>query len=112
VRWRNIVSDICARLPLPGSLAWGARQGKFGADLRTSALLGRPSVQSVHDKYPFAMEDGGRLAPMAAGLVDRLAILVVVCPFLGMGVANSRSLHCDTYVRMQHFMRRYTFVPF
>ena len=48
---------ICARLPLPGSLALGAQHGKFNADLRTSALLGTPSVQSVHDYYPFALED-------------------------------------------------------
>jgi hypothetical protein len=38
------------------------------------------------------MEDGGRLAPMAAELVDRLAILVVVRRFHGMGVADSRCL--------------------
>jgi Na+(H+)/acetate symporter ActP len=38
------------------------------------------------------MEDGGRLAPMAAELVDRLAILVVVRRFHGMGAADSRSL--------------------
>jgi hypothetical protein len=35
---------------------------------------------------PFAMEDGGRLVPMAAELVDRLAILVVVRRFPGMVV--------------------------
>jgi hypothetical protein len=84
--------------------------GKLDADLRTSALLGTPSVKSIHDYYPFAMEDGGRLAPMAAELVDRLAILVVVCRFLGMGAADSRSLRSDTYVRMQHFVRRNTHV--
>jgi hypothetical protein len=38
------VSHIGARLPLPGSLALGAQQGKLDADLRTSALLGTPSV--------------------------------------------------------------------
>jgi hypothetical protein len=32
------------------------------------------------------MEDGGRLAPVAVELVDRLAILVVVRRFHGMGV--------------------------
>jgi hypothetical protein len=58
------------------------------------------------------MEDGGRLAPMAAELVDRLSILVVVCRFPGMGAADSRSLRSDNYVRMQHFVRRSTFVPF
>jgi hypothetical protein len=62
---------ICARLPLPGNLALGAQQGKLDGDLRTSALLGTPSFQSVHDHYPFALEDGGRLAPIAAELVDR-----------------------------------------
>jgi hypothetical protein len=47
---------------------------KLDADLRNYALLGTPSVQSIHDYYPFGMEDGGRLAPMAAELVYRLAI--------------------------------------
>jgi hypothetical protein len=58
------------------------------------------------------MEDGGRLAPMAAELVDRLAILLVVRRFLGMGVAGSRSLRSDNYVRLHHFVRRTTHVPF
>jgi hypothetical protein len=90
----------------------GSQQGKLDADLRTSALLGTPSVQSVHDYYPFAMEDGGRLAPMAAELVDRLVILVAVRRFPGVGAADSRSLRSDSYVRMQHFDRRSAFVPF
>lgn len=101
-----------ARLPLHGSLALGAQEGELDVDLRTSALLGTPSVQSVHDYYPFAMEDGGRLAPMAAELVDRLAILVAVRRFPGMGAADSRSLRSDSYVRMQHFVRRSTSLPF
>jgi hypothetical protein len=79
---------------------------------RTSALLGTPSVHSIHDYYPFAMEDGGRLAPMAAELVYRLAILVAVRRFPGMGAADSRSLRSESYVRMQHFVRRSTYVPF
>jgi hypothetical protein len=58
------------------------------------------------------MEDGGRLAPMAAELVNRLAILGDVRRFHGMGAADSRSLRCDSYVRMQHFIRRSTSVPF
>jgi hypothetical protein len=45
-------------------------------------LFGTPSVQLIHDYYPFAMEDMGRLAPMAAELVDRLAVLVAVRRFL------------------------------
>jgi hypothetical protein len=72
------VPHIGARRPLPGNLALGGHHCKLDADLRTSALLGTPSVQSAHDYYPFAMEDGGRLAPMAAELVDRLAILVAI----------------------------------
>jgi hypothetical protein len=90
----------------------GAQQGKLDADLRTSALLATPSVQSVHDYYPFAMEDGGRLAPMAAELVDRLSILVAVRRFPGMGAGDSRSLRSESYVRMQHFVRLSTSVPF
>jgi hypothetical protein len=49
---------------------------------------------------------------MAADLVDRLAILVAVRRFPGMSTAGSRSLCSDSYVRMQHFVRGYTFVPF
>jgi hypothetical protein len=74
-------------------------------------LLGTPSVQSIHDFYPFAMEDGGRLAPKTAELVDRLAILVPFRRFHGMGIADSCSLRSHNYVRMQHFVRRYTYVP-
>jgi hypothetical protein len=48
------------------------------------------------------MEDGGRLAPMAAKLVDRLAILVDVRRFPCMGAADSRSLRSESYVSMQH----------
>jgi hypothetical protein len=49
---------------------------------------------------------------MAAELVDRLAILVVVRRFHGMDATGSRSLRSDSYVRMQHFVRRYTYVLF
>jgi hypothetical protein len=90
----------------------GAQHGKLDADLCIFALLGTLLVQSIHDYYPFAMEDGGRFAPMADELVDRLAILVATRRFLGTGAANSRSLRSDSYVRMQHFVRRTTFVPF
>jgi hypothetical protein len=34
------------------------------------------------------MEDGGRLGPMAAEIADRLAIMVAVRRFRGMGVAD------------------------
>jgi hypothetical protein len=111
-RTNTNVPRINARLPLPGSLTLGAQHGKIDADLRTFVLLGTPSVHSVHHYYPFAMEDGGRLAPMADELVDRMAIWVVVRRFRGMGDADSRSLRSDKYVRMQHFVRRTTYVPF
>jgi hypothetical protein len=111
-RTNTNVPRTCARFPLHGSLALGAQHGKLDADLRTCALLGTPSVQSIHDYYPFAMEDGGRLAPMAVELVDRLAILVAVRRFPGKGAADSRSLRSDSYVRMQHFVRRTAYVPF
>jgi hypothetical protein len=58
-RTNTNVPHLGARLPLQGSLALGAQHGKLDADLRTSALLGTPLVQSVHDYYPFALEDGG-----------------------------------------------------
>jgi hypothetical protein len=53
------------------------------------------------------MEDGGRLAHMAAKLVDRLAILVAVRRFHGMGFVDSRSLRFANYVTstvMQHYI--------
>jgi hypothetical protein len=80
--------------------------GKLDADLRASTLPSTPSVQSVHDYYPFALEDAGQLAPMAVELVDRMAILVMaVRRFSCMGVADSRSLRSNNYVCMQHFVR-------
>jgi hypothetical protein len=38
--------------------------------------------------------------------------LVAIRRFLGMHAADSRSLRCDSYVRMQNSVRRYTQVPF
>jgi hypothetical protein len=43
-RTNTNVPRISARLALPGSLALGAQHGKLDADLRTSPLLGTPSV--------------------------------------------------------------------
>jgi hypothetical protein len=43
------------------------------------------------------MDEGGRVAPMAAELVDRLSILVAVHRFLGTGAADSRSLQFENY---------------
>jgi hypothetical protein len=102
-RTNTNVPRVDTRLPLSGNLASGAHHNKLDADLRTSAVLGTPSVPSVHDYYPFALEDGGRLAPMANKLADRLVILVAVRRFHGMGAANSRSLRFDSYVPMSHF---------
>jgi hypothetical protein len=45
-------------------------------------------------------------------LVDRLATSVATCRFPGIGAADSRSLRFDSCVRMQHFVRRSTCVPF
>jgi MoxR-like ATPase len=104
-RTNTNVPRIGARLPLPASLKLGAKHGKLDAELRTYALLGMSSVQSVHDYYPFALEDGGRLAPMAAEFADRMAILVAIRRFPGKGAADSRSSRIDNYVRMQHLVR-------
>jgi hypothetical protein len=49
---------------------------------------------------------------MATKLIDRLAILVEVRRFRGMGGTESRSLRFNSYVRMQHFVRISTYVPF
>jgi hypothetical protein len=71
------------------------------------------SLYAIHDYYPFALEDEGRLAPTAVELVDRLAISVAVRRFPSMGSADSRSLQSivmlfaiDSFVRMRHFVRR------
>jgi hypothetical protein len=111
-RTNTNVPRSSAHLPLPGSFALGAQHGKLDADFRTFALLSTSSVQSVHDYYPLALEDGGRLAPMAVELVDRMANLVAVRRFHGICAADSRYLRCDNYVRRQHFVRRTTYVPF
>jgi hypothetical protein len=55
---------------------------------------------------------GGWLAPMAVDLVDRMATLVVVRRFPGMGDVSSPSLRLDNYLRMHYFVRRSTYVPF
>jgi hypothetical protein len=82
-----------ASLPLPSSMAMRAQQAKMDVGLRTSSSLGTSSIQSVHDYYPFALEDGGRLVfAMAVDLVDRLGILVAFRRFPSMGAADSRSL--------------------
>jgi hypothetical protein len=111
-RTNTNVPRIGARFSLPSSLTLGAHHGILDADLCTSALLGTPLVQSIHGYYPFAMEDGDRLPPMTAELVDRMAILVALRSFPGMGAADSRSLRFDGYVHMQHFVRRTTYFPF
>jgi hypothetical protein len=46
-RTNTNVPRIVAHLPLPDSLALGSWHGKLDADLRTSVLLGTPSVQSI-----------------------------------------------------------------
>jgi hypothetical protein len=73
-----------------------AHHGKLDAGLGIFALLGTPSVQSIHDYYPFAIENGGRLAPTMAGeLVDRpvfwwlfVASLAWVLPTLALCVVT------------------------
>jgi hypothetical protein len=49
---------------------------------------------------------------MAVELVDHLAILVAIHRFPCMCAADSRSLRSYMYVRMPHFVRRTTYVPF
>jgi hypothetical protein len=39
-------------------------------------------------------------------------IAMLFCRFHGMGAADYRSLRFDSYARMQHFVRRTTYVPF
>jgi hypothetical protein len=53
------------------------------------------------------------MAPMAVeSLVDRMAILVTIRRFFGMGQdADSHSLRFESYVGVQHFVRRSTYVP-
>jgi hypothetical protein len=48
-----------------------------------------------------ALEDGGRLDPIAVDLLDRLAIIAAVRRYPNMGAADSRSLGYDErYTRM------------
>jgi hypothetical protein len=101
-RTNTNVHRIGARLSLPGSLALGAQHGK----LEAWHAFGSKRLRCLD--YPFAFEDGGRSAPMATELVDRMAILVAICRFLDMGAGDSRSLRYDNYVLLQHFVRRTT----
>jgi hypothetical protein len=95
-RTNSSVPDVGASLPLFDSLAMGTQQAKLDVDLRASSSLGTHSVMSVHDYHPFALGDGGRLAPKAVYLVDRLAILTVIRRFPSMGAADSRSLRYES----------------
>jgi hypothetical protein len=47
--YSNVPHTGGARHSLSDNLALGAKQDRLDADLHTSALLGTPSVQSVHD---------------------------------------------------------------
>jgi hypothetical protein len=80
-RTNSNVPVVGGPLPLLGSLALGAQQSKLDSDIHTSSSLGTPSILIVHDYNPFAFEDGDRPAPMAAELVDRLAIWAEVRRF-------------------------------
>jgi hypothetical protein len=104
----NVPHIYSARLPLLGSLALGAQHGKLDADLRTSVCLAHLRCSRSMTTIPSLKRRGARLAPMAAQLVDRLAILVAVRRFPSMGGAHSRSLRSHSCVRMQHFVRRST----
>jgi hypothetical protein len=93
------VPQIYDRLPISRSFTLEGQRGKLDANLRTP-------------RYPFAPEDGGRLAPMAAELIDRFAILVAIRRFPSIGAADARLLRSNSYVRRQHYVRRSTCVPF
>jgi hypothetical protein len=64
-RTNSNLPAVGAPLPLHGSFVLGVQQAKRDADIRTPSYLGTPSIQTVHDYHPFALEDGGQLAPMA-----------------------------------------------
>jgi hypothetical protein len=91
-----------ASLPLPRGLAMGTQQAKLDVDMcaSSSSLSSTPPNPSVHDYYPFALEDGGRMTPMAVDLVDRLAIMVAGRRFPSMGAADSRSLRPKSDARV------------
>jgi hypothetical protein len=94
-----------ARLPLPSSLALGAQHVKLDVDLHTFALLGTPSIQSVHDCYPFSLsKDWGPLAPMAVELDDSLANFVAFLRFPCMDAADSRSWRSYSYFLFVHLL--------
>jgi len=93
------------RRRVPGALGLAAQQKKFDRDVRASACAGTPPLHTVHDYYPFAVEDGGRLAPLACELLDRLAILVALRRFPGFGAHVARSLRSESFLRMKKFVR-------
>jgi hypothetical protein len=57
---------VGAPLPLFANLAVGSQQAKLDDDIRTSPSLSTPSIQIVHEYYPLALRDGGRMAAVAA----------------------------------------------
>jgi hypothetical protein len=98
-RTNSNVPAVGAPLSLPHNLAMGAQQARLDADIRTSSFLGMPSIKIVHCYYPFTLiKVGGRLAPLAAGWIDRLAIsLVIVRRFPSFGAAEYRFWRFGSY---------------
>jgi hypothetical protein len=95
-------------LPVPGALGLAAQQAKFDRDVQASTRTGTPPVHTVHEYYPFVVEDGGRLAPLACELLDRLAVLVALRRFPGFGAHVARSLRSESLPRMKKFVREST----
>jgi hypothetical protein len=75
-----------------GTDFWGGTWIRRTAPFREAWVLAPLMAFLARYGNPFAMEDGGQLVPMAAELIYRLAILVVVRRFRGMVAADSRSL--------------------
>jgi hypothetical protein len=69
--------------------------------------------RTVHDYYPFPMEDGAgwRLWRLSWSIAWHFCGHFVAC-LACMGATDSRSSRFDSYVRMRHFVRRSTYLPF
>jgi len=63
------VPQVGDRLPLPDSLALGGEQDKLDADLRTSALLGTPSVLTDSAAMLVQLPNGNDVFPADEGVL-------------------------------------------
>ena len=83
----------------PGAPSLAAQQEKYDKD-RSSSL----PVQSVHEYYPVAVEDGGRLAPHALRVIWLLAVLIAVVRSDEVPSSQARLLRTYQFGRVREFL--------